>query len=128
MLLALLFTVASADQRLIVVVKHVYTLYAFADGRLVHTVPVALGQAPVGHKQRQGDNKTPEGAYTVLEKSAGPFTSAYFGARWLRLSYPNAADAAVALQDRRITRAEHDAIVSALARGETPPKTTALGG
>jgi murein L,D-transpeptidase YafK len=128
MLLALLLSVASADQRVIVVVKHVYTLYAFEDGRLVHQVPVALGQAPVGHKQRQGDNRTPEGEYTVLDKSAGPFQSAYFGARWLRLSYPNAADAAAALTDGRISKAEHDAIADADKHRVAAPKNTALGG
>lgn len=128
MFFAFLLAVHSPAPRTLVVVKHVYTLYAFDAGRLIYQAPVALGQQPLGHKVRRGDNRTPEGSYVVLDKSDGPFSSAWFGARWLRLSYPNASDAAAALADGRISRAEHDAIVDADRRGVAPPKNTALGG
>ena len=35
------------------------------SGRLLKTYPAALGRAPVGHKQFEGDGKTPEGRYTI---------------------------------------------------------------
>jgi len=44
---------------------------------------------PRGHKVRQGDGRTPEGRYAIVERKAD---SAYHSA--LRLSYPNAADKA----------------------------------
>lgn len=57
----------------------------------VRRFPVYLGRAPRGHKQRQGDFRTPEGVYRVDARNPA---SRYF--RALRLSYPNAADRAAA--------------------------------
>lgn len=48
---------------------------------------VALGVDPIGHKQREGDGRTPEGIYKIDFKNA---RSRFHLA--LRISYPNAAD------------------------------------
>jgi murein L,D-transpeptidase YafK len=50
-----------------------------------------LGDAPVGHKRFEGDEKTPEGTYRISGRNPG---SSYHLS--LRISYPNAADIAYA--------------------------------
>jgi murein L,D-transpeptidase YafK len=52
---------------------------------------VQLGDAPEGHKRFQGDERTPEGRYTI---DYGNPRSAYHLS--LHISYPNAADRAYA--------------------------------
>jgi murein L,D-transpeptidase YafK len=61
-------------------------LYAyFADTFKVFRI--SLGASPVGHKIRQGDNKTPEGTYRISYKN--PNSRGY---KSLKISYPNEAD------------------------------------
>lgn len=48
---------------------------------------ISLGANPVGHKTRQGDNKTPEGIYKITYKN--PKSRGY---KSLRISYPNSSD------------------------------------
>src|SRR3954454_9166210 len=50
---------------------------------------VALGRDPIGHKQREGDGRTPEGRYTIDRRNP---KSRYHLA--LHISYPNAEDRA----------------------------------
>lgn len=52
---------------------------------------IRLGDAPSGHKQFEGDEKTPEGRYTISGRNAA---SRYHLS--LRISYPNARDRAYA--------------------------------
>lgn len=77
---------------LVVVDKSQRTLWLYRDGRTIRTYRgVQLGDAPVGHKRFQGDEKTPEGRYTL--DYANPQSSYYLS---LHVSYPNAADRAYA--------------------------------
>jgi len=46
-----------------------------------------LGRNPVGHKEFEGDKKTPEGIYTINDKNPN---SGYY--KNLGVSYPNAQD------------------------------------
>jgi hypothetical protein len=89
-------------------------------------VALAAG-ASEGTKLARGDRRTPEGRYFIAEPDRTP-ASPRHGARSLRLSYPSAADARLALAGRRIDRATYLAIVRAVRAGETPPQKTALGG
>lgn len=52
---------------------------------------IRFGDAPVGHKRFEGDEKTPEGTYRISGRNP---KSAYHLS--LRISYPNAADSAYA--------------------------------
>jgi murein L,D-transpeptidase YafK len=52
---------------------------------------VALGREPVGHKQQEGDGRTPEGQYVIDRRN--PKSRYYLS---LRISYPNAGDTACA--------------------------------
>ena len=56
---------------------------------VVRQYRVALGREPVGHKEREGDGRTPEGRYTIDRRNP---KSAYHLS--LRISYPNEADQA----------------------------------
>ena len=67
-----------------------------ASGRLLKTYPVALGRAPVGHKQFEGDGKTPEGRYTISGRNPH---SGYH--KNLGVSYPNDTDRARAAAQGR---------------------------
>jgi murein L,D-transpeptidase YafK len=76
---------AKADR--IVVNKAKRELLLYRSGVLIRSYRIALGKHPIGPKMRQGDSKTPEGAYTISGRNA---QSAYH--KSLRISYPNAAD------------------------------------
>lgn len=58
---------------------------------VIKTYRISLGRNPVGHKEIEGDKKTPEGLYFINSKNPG---SAYH--KNLGLSYPNHADVASA--------------------------------
>ena len=60
-------------------------------GKVIKTYRILLGDAPVGHKTRQGDERTPEGRYRITFRND---KSRYHLS--LRVSYPNAADSAQA--------------------------------
>ena len=76
----------------IVVRKAARAMDLYAGGRHIHTIEgIQLGAAPAGHKRFQGDERTPEGRYTI---DYGNPQSAYRLS--LHISYPNAADAAYA--------------------------------
>lgn len=112
--------------------KSKYRMQLFYSGKLVKTYIIGLGQEPIGHKQQQGDNKTPEGNYRIIQKTVGPFSgggsSAWLGTRWMRLNYPNNADAKSGLDRKLISKDEYNRIVAANKAGKEPPKNTKLGG
>jgi hypothetical protein len=116
---------------LLVAWKSKYRMRLFHKGDVVKTYIIALGQSPIGHKQKQGDNRTPEGVYFIIQKSRGPFSgdySQYLGDAWMRLNYPNNADALNGFYTGLITEAQKNAILKANNEGKEPPKNTALGG
>jgi murein L,D-transpeptidase YafK len=76
---------AVADR--IVVEKSARCLTLYAHGVPLKSYRVALGRQPVGAKQHQGDNKTPEGIYAVDVKNAA---SGFHKA--LHVSYPSPTD------------------------------------
>ncbi|QEE36833.1 L,D-transpeptidase family protein [Octadecabacter sp. SW4] len=61
-----------------------------AEG-VLRTYPVGLGFAPAGHKQFEGDGRTPEGAYVIDRRNPNSLFHLSIG-----ISYPNAADRAFA--------------------------------
>jgi hypothetical protein len=120
-----------AAPSLLVARKSEYRMRLYARGKLVKTYVIGLGQSPQGHKQREGDNRTPEGRYRIIQKVVGPFAGAYgefLGPRWIRLNYPNDDDARAGFRRGAIDKAELQAIVDANRAGTEPPKNTKLGG
>lgn len=71
----------------IVVVKKDRKMYLYRDGKVVDEIPVSLGKNPIGHKQQQGDNRTPEGEFFIHRKLCSP---QYY--RSLCISYPRPED------------------------------------
>jgi murein L,D-transpeptidase YafK len=66
------------------------TLTVYADGKVLRVYSnVALGDMPVGHKEFQGDERTPEGRYII---DYGNPQSRYFLS--LHINYPNENDRA----------------------------------
>jgi murein L,D-transpeptidase YafK len=116
---------------LLVVWKNMYRMRLYHKGEIVKTYIIGLGQDPAGHKEQQGDNRTPEGDYRIIEKSKGPFYgdySAWFGVAWMRLNYPNNADAIAGYKKKLITEAQKNSIIAANNAGLEPSKYTKLGG
>ncbi len=72
---------------LVRVEKSQRTLYLMSSGKVLREYKIVLGGSPVGHKQREGDKRTPEGRYTLDFKKED---SAYF--RAIHISYPNEQD------------------------------------
>lgn len=123
--------VPAREPEIFIAMKRDYRLYLFRRGKLVITFPIALSQDPIGPKTREGDNRTPEGEYRITQKAKGPFEGEYgdyLGKAWIRISYPNAHDARLALAEGRITESQCNAIVSATNARRMPPAKTSLGG
>jgi murein L,D-transpeptidase YafK len=72
---------------MVVVDKSERRLRLIRDGAVVREFRVALGDAPVGHKFRQGDERTPEGDYVLDWRN--PNSSFH---KSIHVSYPNQSD------------------------------------
>ena len=107
----------------LVIKKSERKLELFDDDKLIKIYDIALGFAPTGDKEIEGDGKTPEGEFYVFTKN--PNSNFYLS---LGLSYPNIAAAERGLKENLITQAEYDAIVKAVKEKKMPPQKTALGG
>lgn len=62
-------------------------LYLLREGRVLRSYPVRLGLSPEGHKEQEGDFRTPEGVYTI--SSRNPRSEFFLS---LKVSYPSAED------------------------------------
>jgi murein L,D-transpeptidase YafK len=71
----------------IIVYKSRRQMLVYSNGRLLKTYSVSLGRQPVGAKEFEGDNKTPEGIYFINDKNPN---SDYY--KNLGVSYPNESD------------------------------------
>lgn len=80
-------TIKPVDQ--VVVYKSKGLMQLKRDGRVVKSYKVVFGENPRGHKVRQGDERTPEGRYTLDWKN--PQSRFY---RSIHISYPNKRDRA----------------------------------
>lgn len=80
----------------VVVEKESRKLHLIKDGQAFRSFDIALGIAPDGDKEKEGDFKTPEGKYWLDMRNPD---SDYFLS--IRISYPNAEDRREA-QDRGV--------------------------
>jgi murein L,D-transpeptidase YafK len=80
-------TPADEQADLVEVFKRERRMELKRGGRLLKRYRVALGFAPEGHKEREGDGRTPEGDYTIDARN--PRSSFHLS---LRVSYPAAND------------------------------------
>ena len=75
------------DRIVIEKARRVMTVYR--DGAALKTYRIALGFAPQGAKQRQGDGRTPEGLYRINRRNAASAFHLSLG-----IDYPRPADLA----------------------------------
>jgi murein L,D-transpeptidase YafK len=78
---------------LIKVSKSQRQLLLLRDSKIIASYKISLGRNPLGHKQKEGDMRTPEGRYIIDWRNP---KSGYFLS--LHISYPNEADVAKASQ------------------------------
>jgi murein L,D-transpeptidase YafK len=83
----LLPNLALGNANRLVVKKSARKLFLFAGDELLRSYEVALGKNPVGHKERRGDYRTPEGKYLLDWRN--PQSRFY---RSIHISYPNEND------------------------------------
>ena len=90
--MARLINAPQADE--VVVRKTDHKLELLRDDQVLKSFDIALGLEPAGHKRREGDSRTPEGRYRLIERNTD---SDFFLS--ILISYPNA-------DDRRRARAD----------------------
>ena len=63
-------------------------IYVERNGKILYEFPINLGKHPIGHKQKEGDGRTPEGLYYIDYNinSKAAYTTGF------HISYPNAKD------------------------------------
>lgn len=71
----------------VLVKKSEHRLFLIKNGRVLRHYDISLGRNPTGHKEREGDKRTPEGHYLLDYKLAD---SAFYKA--IHISYPNGKD------------------------------------
>lgn len=71
----------------VLVLKSKREMYLLSNGNKVKTYKIALGEHPTGHKVQEGDERTPEGIYTLDWRNNK--SSCY---KSIHISYPNATD------------------------------------
>lgn len=82
-----LFAVKNGPADRVLIEKKERRLSLFSKDKLLKTYRIALGGNPNGPKEKQGDNKTPEGIYMIDSRNRN---SRYHLA--LHISYPNSKD------------------------------------
>lgn len=73
----------------LVVRKSERRLYVLRQGQVLREYRVALGLNPQGHKQHEGDSRTPEGQYKLIRRN--PRSDFFLS---MEISYPNSNDLA----------------------------------
>lgn len=71
----------------VLVRKHERRLYLMVDDQVVRSYRISLGDNPEGHKLYEGDERTPEGDYTLDWRNAGSDFH-----KSIHISYPSAED------------------------------------
>lgn len=71
----------------IIIEKKARRLLVYSKKHLTRIYKISLGKNPIGAKEFEGDNKTPEGIYIINEKN--PNSSFH---KSLGISYPNSID------------------------------------
>jgi len=82
-----IFTLRTEPADKVLIEKKERRLTLLSKGEVIKSYKIALGGNPVGPKERQGDNKTPEGTYIIDSRNRD---SGYHLS--LHISYPNEKD------------------------------------
>ena len=71
----------------VLVVKSERKMWLISDGKKYREYDISLGDSPSGHKEQEGDEKTPEGRYSIDYRN--PESSYHIS---LHISYPRQED------------------------------------
>lgn len=111
------------SQTLMKVYKDKRILELYGDEKLIGRFKIGLGRDPWVDKEKEGDNRTPEGTYYVCSRT-GETKYTYF----MGLSYPDIKDAQKGLEKGTIDKATYNRIKKAIDNKQSPPWNTPLGG
>jgi len=75
----------------VLVNKSLHKMYLVKNDKTLREYNISLGGNPFGHKEREGDQRTPEGQYILDYKKSD---SAFYKA--IHISYPNTQDIMIA--------------------------------
>lgn len=114
---------AMPSQTLIKVYKEKRILELYGDEKLIGRFKIGLGRNPQSAKEKEGDNRTPEGTYYICTKTSGTKYTYFMG-----LSYPSIKDAQGGLEKGIINQDTYNRIKKAIDSKQQPPWNTALGG
>ncbi len=103
-------------------------LLLMSGSNLLKTYPVGLGFNPNDDKIKRGDGSSPIGRFFVCEMLANPGPAKKYGARSMRVSYPDIEDARRGLKDKLISKSEYLKIVKQIDKAQMPLQNTLLGG
>ena len=118
----------TTQQKIVVLVeKSANKMTVFYQGKPLNSFLCVSGVNPQGDKQKQGDNRTPEGQFFITEKERLN-DHPYLGRKWLGLSYPTPVHAQKGLENNLISSDQYNDIVQANIQTIIPPQNTALGG
>ncbi len=81
------FSISKEFSDYIIVMKSKRIMLLLQEGKIIRAYKIALGKNPIGKKSIQGDGKTPEGTYYIVDKN--PNSRFY---KSLKISYPNEKD------------------------------------
>ncbi|MGD1527126.1 L,D-transpeptidase family protein [Vibrio owensii] len=84
---------ASTKADFVLVQKSSRMLFVLKGNSIIEQFRISLGKNPIGHKIKRGDNRTPEGIYTIDFRN--PQSKFHYS---LHINYPNKADKAKAQQ------------------------------
>lgn len=108
---------------LVKVYKDKRILELYGDEKLIGRFKIGLGRDPWLDKEKEGDNRTPEGTYYICTKTSETKYTYYMG-----LSYPSIKDAQKGLDKGLINQDTYNRIKKAIDAKQQPPWNTTLGG
>ena len=107
----------------VVVYKKNRTAELYSGTKLTKRYKIALGDQPVGDKERKRDEKTPEGTFHICTRLNRSTYHLFMG-----LNYPLAEDAKRGLKAGLISKTEGQEIIRAEQKQAAPSWRTQLGG
>lgn len=118
----------TAQQEMVVLVeKSVNKMTVFYQGKPLKSFLCVSGVNTQGDKQRQGDNRTPEGQFFITDKERLN-DHPYLGQKWMGLSYPDPVHAKKGMESNLISANQYQEFVRANDQKVQPPQNTLLGG
>ncbi|WP_411679033.1 L,D-transpeptidase family protein [Clostridium thailandense] len=103
--------------------KEKKVLELYADEKLIGRFKIGLGTYTEGNKEKEGDNKIPEGSYYISSKISKTKYTYFMG-----ISYPNVKDAQNGLDKGLIDKSVYNRIKNSIEEKKQPPGNTPLGG